>query len=196
MSDSTPKKTCCADCGFLSYPNKAAHSLEEVDCEERQHGKLHAENIGSTSYFGFIPSPVCFVMAFDLPDEIQQTYNQATSEQEKNESTKKVIDRPRECKSFCRWQQGFSPKEHKEMMDSANIMKWQEDEHLRRMKEEERRRKEDLEWRATQEEKTEARWNKEHRLQRHQLLVVGIVGTIILAIAQIVGSLIQAGWFK
>jgi hypothetical protein len=41
--------------------------------------------------------------------------------------------------------------------------------------------------------KVEERWRSENWLQKSSLI---IIGTNILAAAQILGSLIQAGWFK
>ena len=59
---------------------------------------------------------------------------------------------------------------------------WQED-----------RRKEDLDWREKQERQAEDRWNREHKLQRRDLLWVGMFGTLVLATVQILGALIQSG---
>jgi hypothetical protein len=53
-----------------------------------------------------------------------------------------------------------------------------------------------LKWQALQEEKADKRWQKEHGLQRFSLLVVGILGTVILAASQIIAALIQTGYFN
>jgi hypothetical protein len=126
MPDSTETKVRCCDCGFLAYPNPATQALEEVTDEERKNGRLHGVNVSPGSYFGLIPSPKCFVMAFDLPLEAQQTYDQAITEQEKKESTKNVLERTRDCVCFCRWRQGYSPKEHKAMQQEQDLRQWQE----------------------------------------------------------------------
>jgi len=65
-----------------------------------------------------------------------------------------------------------------------------------RLRDAERQRKEDLEWQAEQNRKTEERWRSETKSQQYSLIVIGIIGAIIIAVAQVVGSLIQAGWFK
>jgi hypothetical protein len=65
-----------------------------------------------------------------------------------------------------------------------------------RLRDAERQRKEDLEWQAEQNRKTEERWRSETKSQQYSLIVIGVIGASIIAAAQIVGSLIQAGWFK
>ena len=57
---------------------------------------------------------------------------------QRDEERKKVYDeiqRDRECEFFTKWKQGFTPKEHREMMDRQF-----------RMEMEEKRRKNDRKW--------------------------------------------------
>jgi hypothetical protein len=91
----------------------------------------------------------------------------------------RVIQAERPCDAFTQWHQGFSPKEHSEMQLTEELRKWEQEQRQRDRQWQEDRRKEDLEWQARQAKETEYRWNKEHKLQRRQLVVVGIVGTLI-----------------
>jgi len=68
-----------------------------------------------------------------------------------------------------------------------NDRAWQED----RRREDRQNRKEDLEWQAQRATLGQKQWAREHRLQKHQLLIVGIVGTIVLAVTQIVAALLS-----
>lgn len=51
------------------------------------------------------------------------------------------------------------------------------------------------EWAERCRKEDDDRWKKEYWFQRWSFVLVGVIGTIILATAQIVGSLIQAGYW-
>jgi hypothetical protein len=53
--------------------------------------------------------------------------------------------------------------------------------------------REQREWQSGQDEKAERRFRMQIGQGRWQILIVGVLATIALAAAQIIGSLIQAG---
>lgn len=197
MGDSTDAVR-CRDCGLLCSRDKYTGMLGEVSEEERASGAFRDSG-----------DPICLALQANLADEAA-----ALKRGRKNLNTLDVITLDRHCGEFFAWKPGFTPKEHKEMLFQLELKKMQDEQRAKdlareeqRIREEERRHREDLAWRekqaaaedlrrAEQERKTEERWRSENALQKYSLIIVGILGTIILAAAQIIGSLIQAGWFK
>ena len=164
--------------------------------------------------------PVCFVRAIELGKEVPE--NEIRGNDVRKLTVLSIINKERECDGFSEWIQGTSPKEHQvtsmlvaekrrqeerheadmRRIEESRLRDQQREEH--RVKEEERRRNEDLAWRSEQDRLTNERWAQEQKeaaarwkddswWQKIQLLIVGVIATIILTIAQIVGSLIQAG---
>ena len=149
-------------------------------------------------------TPVCFVEAINLSAEAAGAEDTATF--------LKVIARERECPRFTPWQQGYSAKEHKAMVDAEELRMWQlqvqreereyrdrqrkEDieDRERRIKEEreyrDRRDRDDQEWRLRQE-------RENRRQSSRQLWIAGVLTAlavaIILAAAQIACTWWQIG---
>jgi len=84
-----------------------------------------------------------------------------------------LLQSERDCAEFTPWCQGFTPKEHQEMLDRQRLLEWQAE-----------RENADHRWREDQR-KEERRW------RLIELLVLGGFVTIVLVIAQIVAALIQ-----
>jgi hypothetical protein len=63
--------------------------------------------------------PICFERAFP----ISSNWNDTDGDQE---NIKRIVDEQRQCPSFRKWQQGFSPKEHAEMMQQEALLAWQD----------------------------------------------------------------------
>jgi hypothetical protein len=102
------------------------------------------------------------------------------------EEVKAIVQRDNDCKEFTDWQQGFTPKEHREILDRQRQLDFQ----VKREKEDKEWRNEqrlkDLEWREEQDKKAEGR----HRVD---LIVIGIIATIIIAVATILAAFIERG---
>lgn len=79
-----------------------------------------------------------------------------------------VIGKERSCTEFTEWQQGSSPKEHREMMDR----KWMEER-------EERRDEAARNW-----QRDESRSNRKFRIAE---FVVAVVGVVVLVMAVLIG---------
>jgi len=60
---------------------------------------------------------------------------------------KDAINEEIECESFMEWRQGFTPKEHREMLDRERLLKWQAEREEEDRKWREEQRKADRCWR-------------------------------------------------
>jgi hypothetical protein len=184
----------CADCGFLCHKNHEEKTFDHVDNEARRTGLFPVYTRGGGN-ISLRHDPYCFVLKYDLPGERKELTDTPpyVNNSEFIDAIRQVISKERTCTTgFTEWRSGFSPKEHKEMVNDAELRRIAKEEQERQLSWQEDRRKEDLAWRAKQEEAAEKRWRHENKLQRHQLVIVGIIGTIILAATQIIAALIQA----
>jgi hypothetical protein len=123
----------CSECGFLSLRLDDSKHLIEAHEKTRRTGEVLANN-------EIIPA--CFVRSANLSAELagrKATYITA----------REIIQSDRECNQFIEWQQGFSPKEHSEMLQQKMLLEWQ-----RQMAEDERQ------WRENQAATARA-WRKE-----------------------------------
>lgn len=99
----------CVDCGFLAARNKETRQLHEV--ERSADGSIDYNQYG-TGYMAIYDNPICFARAVNLPSQYG------------TEPIRQVLERERDCKPFTKWQQGFTPKEHREMIDRDKMHKW------------------------------------------------------------------------
>jgi hypothetical protein len=180
----------CSECGFLTLRDKCDGSLLEVTDDYRVSGKVPSFLTGEAHNY-----PICFVMAYNLMPEVEQAAQQQFTERNEGwsdwpEYVLKIITKERDCdvrsKMFVTYQQGFTPKEHREMLDRqwliANQNKREREDRLWR----EQQRIEDLQWRETQEEKAE------HR-HRTDLIIIGIVATLLICAVTIMAAFIERG---
>jgi hypothetical protein len=121
----------CADCGFLAARNRQDRQLEEAESIMREKG-IPAVTFSSNAVMGIGTKhegePLCFVQANDLRKEFWETTHREhpTYQIVDSDSIVEVLLRDRECKDFVKWQQGFTPKEHREMLDRLEQRRWQE----------------------------------------------------------------------
>jgi hypothetical protein len=160
---------CCSECGFLTLRNRLNYELVEADDDFRESGQAVHE---------CSPSPLCFAM---VPDPRKEAGSSPDSRVVLN-----VITKSRDCPKFTPWQQGFSPKEHAEMLHEKAM------EELRETREEK-----DRQWRAAQEQerreledrREKERWDREARQatssRRFQIvnLLVGAAVTLASGLA-------------
>jgi len=120
----------CSECGFISARDWKTRQFAEVDDKKRCSGEIGSE-LGA-----FEPMPVCFINSFDIKEEIEILRKAAHDEPTQDSMggyipphwatyVKVVLNTERKCKPFRKWQQGFTPKEHKEMTDRDIERKWQ-----------------------------------------------------------------------
>ncbi len=133
----------CRDCGMLTVYCPGENEFIEINSLYRKEGSkngIHAQNQGSPT--------VCFLSAHDIHAEMVELVQTASSANQSQRALQ-IIGKERECESFCKWRQGFSPKEHVEMLreDEKNLSdrEWQ-------MRMEDERKKFDREIIKTQSE--------------------------------------------
>ena len=119
----------CTECGFLAYRNLEDRSLVEAEKQFREAGfppqpdhpvqGSISDGMTMSHGGGFGATPLCFANAANLPAEADTTEydGEHPSISHNVQPTLKVITMERECTAFTAWQQGFTPKEHRDMLD-------------------------------------------------------------------------------
>jgi hypothetical protein len=77
---------------------------------------------------------------------------------------KSAICEERSCEGFTNWQQGFTPKEHREMLDRLRLQEWQD-----------KQRREDKRWRII------------------ELVILGVMTTVVAGGFTVLGAMIERG---
>ena len=156
----------CIDCGFLAYRRTISLEFSSIsDLAEVERGEDGISILSSPPNH-----PICFVRAFNLQSEYKlEPLDNETEQQFKSrffyqsgiDSQKLLqsVNKPRECEHFVKWQQGFTPKEHQEILDRE----WQ-------LEQEKKRKKSDRTW---------------HFIE---LAITLVVGAIIALIAAYIGK--------
>lgn len=111
----------CAECGFLTLREKDTGKLREVDADYRVLGRVPP----ISGYEELHNYPICFAMAWELMPEVEEAAQKQFEDHSDDwgKYVLVVITRERECSAKCgilgftKYQQGFTPKEHKEMLD-------------------------------------------------------------------------------
>lgn len=163
----------CAECGFLCFRDRGTFELVEA-----------VESIRSATV---IPNalvyqrPYCFVRKVDFAQEYGWE-PRALDAAEGGVFT--AISAERECDGFEPWQQGFTPQEHREMLDRDRMIK-REDEIRRAIWEREDRR--DVEVGQQHKEQMDT-------LRGQHWWQIAVLGGAVI-VATLIGAMIQAGWF-
>ena len=104
----------CSECGFLALRMRGdpsyAPSLSEALEEHRDAGHITQRNT-------YHPKPVCFMRMPWFREELGKIPITV-------EDFRPVIHADQSCNQFTEWRQGFSPKEHREMIDRRWERKW------------------------------------------------------------------------
>src|SRR6266404_7521708 len=98
----------CANCGFLATRDKETRVLEETEKRTRDTGRVPSDDRHEEI-------PVCFAQVISIQEEARG----------KSDQILPVLQKERECNNFAPWIQGFTPKEHKEMLDAKEMREWQ-----------------------------------------------------------------------
>lgn len=160
----------CAECGFLTLRHRESRELAEVEWATRETGSVPTKG----PYSLYERTPLCFERAFPLQEEAKG---------DSPDEVVRVFQSDRECPSFTPWQQGFTPKEHREMLDRREMRDWQE-----------RREREDRDWRERQEER-QRQWQvaQARARLRWDIIIFGIVVTLAIMAATIIAAFIERG---
>ena len=100
----------CCDCGFLAVRNKQTRQLMEAELE------IRANHETKDTIYELLP--ICFRMEEQLEDDISQLKRGTKLAGKTGISwidISMVTDRYRDCISFTKWQQGWTPREHFDM---------------------------------------------------------------------------------
>jgi hypothetical protein len=147
--------------------------LEEVERTEDGH-IFYPTNEGLHAKYD---EPICFAGVYKLQSEytIERIDSGRVSIIETGDNSQveiqQVLTRLRPCDAFIKWIQGFTPKEHREMVDREWQQKHQEEREEDDRKWREERMEDDRKWRSQQE-----------RMNRIYTIVSGVVGAVTGAI--------------
>jgi hypothetical protein len=92
-----------------------------------------------------------------------------------------VLQKERNCGSFTPWIQGFTPKEHKEMLDAKEMREWQAEQREKDRAWQEEQRKFDREWQESQK-KADRRWHAK------MVVLAAVLGAIVSVAGYILGK--------
>src|SRR5688500_17262236 len=109
MSDSAA----CGKCGFLCVRNTKDWSLDEVDLEYRNTGILNNYQKQWSS-----DQPHCFLLALDLQKLCRETPGWSEGKLLRHQVRADIFAKERKCPSYFEWQQGSTPKEHRDMKNA------------------------------------------------------------------------------
>ncbi len=137
----------CADCGFLTMRNRYTGGLDEMVREFRETGEPPTRKrppvsdatthpLGwSDNIWPYANVPLCFVLARDEYGDFAVAPKDLGYQDFPSSMVLEILQKDRECEAFTRWMLGFTPKEHREMLDREQARKLDED-----------RRKSDRRW--------------------------------------------------
>ena len=154
----------CARCGLLASRNWVTRTLDETEQSIRDTGEIDHVFDDTSTMFHEIGSghpryerPLCLVGARNLWAEFGKECKLVDIVVALNSERKY-------CGWFTEYQQGFTPKEHKEMLDRQELRDWQE-----------KQRNEDKHWRMI------------------ELVVFGVISVLVAGGFTILGAFIGRG---
>lgn len=104
----------CKECGFLAIWRYVPRELSEAHEDFRETGKLETDiSEDGRQYY-----PKCFMRRAPLQGEVLAIIQRG---QVTSQAVLNVINYERECNYVTQWIQGFSPKEHREMLDREEL---------------------------------------------------------------------------
>lgn len=161
----------CADCGFLAVRDRKTRELAETELGIRRTWdiptflEVKGSGGGSPHRYEFIP--VCFAKVADFDLETRETKSSCGSYDEAPLTViLEIINRPRECDKFMKWEHGLTPREPQEMLLNAETIE-------RQAAANERRDRDQREW--------------QQKMQDRQFWRTAIVGLISV----VVGALLK-----
>lgn len=106
----------CHNCGFLAVWRTKDQELEEAPEFYRKNGELEVLGADRTT------APKCFIRKADLQKEVLSDPDSILTY---GEAVKKCIQKDRACEAFTLWRQGFTPKEHRQMLLTEEMLREQ-----------------------------------------------------------------------
>ena len=132
----TKKMVKCIDCRYLAARHHETRLLEEVEEDYRNNGVSPNTTVGYKHGIGIAvyDEPVCFMRCYDLKAEYGEIKPPGL-----RKDLLSTLRKDRECNCFTKWKQGFTPKEHRDIMDREKMIEWQHKE-----------RRSDVKWRIVE----------------------------------------------
>jgi len=190
----------CSECGFLALRQTDTQELMEAPIRYRDHGNVPLDPMRTNREYA-ARLPICFVRKRDFSQSLRDWPEHPEPNSISPQDVLRLISEDYPCDDetgFTEWQQGFTPKEHREMLDREWRLKFEADEREKDRKWREEQRELDMEWRAQQEKEAADRHREQMNVLRSQhkseLRVFGLWVTAAIVISTILGSTIQAGW--
>ncbi len=206
----------CEDCGYLALRNRHTRGLDEAEEAFRQTAEV--ADVPRTRPYATDPRmamfdisnteipyetiPLCFAMELDFSSVVDteariRRMRDSGRRPYERDIIRDILWEEQECSSWRKWQQGFTPKEHREMMDRERMLTWQADREENDRKWRDEQRRSDLEWRA-QQASDERTWRQDQQKREDRrtfwsIFWVAIVATAVLAAATIFAAYIQRG---
>ena len=132
----------CVNCGYLAqhvYHGSIPQGFIAVEESSRETGSLPGLPFSISFHQLGEPDltpekmngdrfPTCFCRASQLKQEIDTRYNEIKSSKGIGyaDAVKDIINKEKPCKQFVDWERGFTPKEHREMMDRKRLLEQEE----------------------------------------------------------------------
>lgn len=121
----------CADCGFLSTWDTVDQEHRESTATYRKTGLRDDRDEGNAERW----EGRCLVRFWDLPKLVADERTRLGDGGLTSTARRTTFHEERDCPKFTPWSQGFSPKEHQQMLNNQLLLEWQE-----------KRRRSDLLW--------------------------------------------------
>jgi hypothetical protein len=118
-----PENVKCADCGYLAVRHFQTRQLLDAEDTFRTNGTIPQVQLDLRTHCWIYDDwPVCFAneISFREASEIGRVSD--------SETRTRAIHKERNCNSFTPWKQGFTPKEHEEMIQQNALLEWQREE--------------------------------------------------------------------
>lgn len=217
----------CADCGFLTL-RSAAGDLVEADEPFRITGhstQPRQMRPGDADFHLRLDDqhPLCFMRQRELPHQLSVMLGRGGTDQSHDEWARRVVEAIRVengCPEFALWEQGFGPRDHREMLDRfrertrqaeeererrefASALQQQQLEAVSAQEQRAAAREDARDLRATQREDArdilaDARHKEQMALLRSQhlreLLILGVAIAAATVLAGVLDGVISTGW--
>ena len=198
----------CADCGFLTMRNTFTGQLEEVDGDFRKTGNPPqrketvvggpSNRVAEVTKTPYRHVPICFALAYLLAEEILASEDVRSKYPDlPAPMVLEVITKERPCATHTEWKQGFTPREHREMLDRQHRQAFENELRKQAWEREDRR---DEAMRRREDERDSRLESLQTRLHRQELIIIGVGVTIALVLGSIAAAIIEgaisAGWIS
>ncbi len=164
----------CADCGFLAVRDSKTGELREADELVREQPPPQTPREPCTN------CPLCGARAADLRKESAGGKDWYV--------IYGVLIKARNCPAFTPWIRGFSPKEHRQMLDSRDLRAWQDEQRERDRRWHEEQKESERRWQEAQKE-SDRKWQEaQTKSNRRWQLIVAVVGVLLGAVVGAVAT--------